>query len=139
MSSREGLFGIHDLPSNSAVKLPADKDEDIDLEPWKAKYTNLKYSGRQLRPPPETPAEDMIRIREKRWQVFVVRAAARFETWWRKCVPQTFEGAPASDLTCEMMCSDQGAAKGRSVDRWPLLAMPIKQLSLAEHLPPLGE
>lgn len=137
MCSRDGLFGIHDLPSDSAVKQPSDMaagEGDTDQDLWKTKY--IKYPVRR---PPESPAEGLLRIREKRWQVFVARAAARFETWWRTCVPQTFEGAPASDLICQTMYSGKGASKGRGVDRWPALATPIKQLSLVEHLPPLGE
>lgn len=37
-------------------------------------------------------------IREKRWAVFVARAVDRFERWWTKCLPPTFNGLPYDRL-----------------------------------------
>ena len=31
-------------------------------------------------------AELLVKIREKRWAVYVARAAKRFERWWKQCV-----------------------------------------------------
>jgi hypothetical protein len=37
-------------------------------------------------------------VREKRWAVYVSRAATRFEVWWRKTIPATKGGQPCSPL-----------------------------------------
>ena len=56
ITNLDGLFDIFNLPDDQ----PADDFED------------LKHSRALLR----------IRIREKRWAVYVARAAYRFERWW---------------------------------------------------------
>jgi hypothetical protein len=40
--------------------------------------------------------KSVIKLKEKRWQVYVSRAVHRFETWWMKCVPMTEGGTPCS-------------------------------------------
>jgi len=73
-----------------------------------------------------------IKVREKRWAVYVARAVDRFSKWWDKCVPTTLEGAPYHKLTTDELCS-------KSAHDLPIGGRPIKQLGSRDHLPPLGE
>ena len=73
-----------------------------------------------------------IKVREKRWAVYVARAVDRFSKWWDKCVPTTLEGAPYHKLTTDELCS-------KSAHDRPIGGRPIKQLGSRDHLPPLGE
>ena len=57
ISQTDGLFGLFDLPQDE----PSDSFDD------------LKHARVLLR----------LRIREKRWAVYVQRAADRFSRWWR--------------------------------------------------------
>ncbi|KAJ9667710.1 hypothetical protein H2201_002245 [Coniosporium apollinis] len=55
-----------------------------------------------ITPPPADLAADstaLARVREKRWAVFVARAVDRFEMWWTKCLPPTFNGLPYNRLS----------------------------------------
>ena len=58
-SVRNGLFGMHEDLYNAL-------DDD---------------DGKRQR--------KLAEIREKRWAVYVARAARRFEVWWHKCFPFT--------------------------------------------------
>jgi hypothetical protein len=50
-------------------------------------------------PAPGAPRDDDLkRIREKRWEIYVVRAAQRFERWWTKTVPCSVGGEPMGRL-----------------------------------------
>lgn len=41
---------------------------------------------------------DLKRIREKRWEIYAVKAAYRFEKWWSKIVPCSGGGEPMGRL-----------------------------------------
>lgn len=62
VSNIDGLFGIFDVPSNE----PSDQFDD------------LRHARALLR----------LRIREKRWAIYVQRAADRFAKWWLALRPQ---------------------------------------------------
>lgn len=72
-----------------------------------------------------------IRVAEKRWAVFVARAVDRFERWYDTCVPATTGGAPCKKLTGQQVCSKKG------MEKVAYDGVPIKQLTLRDHLPPL--
>lgn len=44
------------------------------------------------------PDEVLAKLREKRWAVYVARAADRFERWWMTAVPSTQERLRQSDV-----------------------------------------
>jgi hypothetical protein len=73
-----------------------------------------------------------IKVREKRWAVYVARAVDRFYQWWDKCVPTTLKDAPYHKLTTEELCT-------KHILDLPVKGMPIKRLASKDHLPPLGE
>ncbi|KAF2094769.1 hypothetical protein NA57DRAFT_60188 [Rhizodiscina lignyota] len=75
-------------------------------------------------------AEAQVRVREKRWAVYVARAVDRFETWWNMCIPSTVAGTPSDRLTAEVYLAEQ------SPEFRPLKGKPIMQLS-QDQLPPL--
>lgn len=72
-----------------------------------------------------------IRVREKRWAVYVARAVDRFAQWWDTCVPATLEGAPCAKLTGADICSKTG------IEFTPGFARPIVQLGSKDQLPPI--
>ncbi|KAF2428684.1 hypothetical protein EJ08DRAFT_719442 [Tothia fuscella] len=72
-----------------------------------------------------------VRIREKRWAVFVARAVDRFEKWWDSCVPATLKGAPCEKLTGAALCGKEGLVQ-IDVD-----GEPIVQLGAIDYLPPI--
>lgn len=72
-----------------------------------------------------------IKVREKRWAVYVARAVDRFYEWWDKCVPTTLEGSPYHKLTTKDLCTI-------SFDQLPTKGKPIRQLGSKDYLPPLG-
>jgi hypothetical protein len=82
--------------------------------------------------PENTKALGHIRVREKRWAVYVARAVERFQKWWDLCVPTTMEGAPCEKLTGEVLCDQKGLLNV------PKMGKPIVQLGSKDHLPPLG-
>ena len=72
-------------------------------------------------------AELLIKIREKRWQVYVTKASKRFERWWTTCVQTTDQrnsllGQSKIPTVCKQS-PDVGERLTWSKD----------------HLPPLGE
>ena len=69
-------------------------------------------------------AELLVKIREKRWEVFVTKAAARFQRWWEVVVEPDAQMLQQSDIPTAF---DQNSPSGRalSFDR--------------DRLPPLGE
>lgn len=67
--------------------------------------------------------EALAKVREKRWAVYVARAADRFERWWATCVPSTQQALRQSDV----------ASKG-NFDRIASVGRPMKIIDL----PPLG-
>ena len=73
-----------------------------------------------------------VRVREKRWAVYVERAVDRFAKWWDACVPATLKSAPCEMLTGEDLC------KKRGIDRIAYEGIPIRQLLSKERLPPIG-
>ncbi|KAF2667462.1 hypothetical protein BT63DRAFT_426332 [Microthyrium microscopicum] len=96
-------------------------------------------STEELQQPEKTPivhgvdldALAQVRVREKRWAVFVARAVDRFEKWWDTCVPTTIQGAPCAKLTGKTLCEQKG------IDRIALMGDAIMQLGGRDHLPPL--
>lgn len=77
-------------------------------------------------------ADAQIRVREKRWAVYVARAVDRFETWWKTCIPQTVAGAPVPQLTKTTYLHYL------QPDIVALMGKPIRQLN-RDQLPPLGK
>ncbi|KAA8895751.1 hypothetical protein FN846DRAFT_968100 [Sphaerosporella brunnea] len=49
-------------------------------------------------PPPEPTQDDIDRVQEKRWQVYVTRAVERFTIWWEKAIPRTLNGFVVQEL-----------------------------------------
>ncbi|KIW06818.1 uncharacterized protein PV09_02498 [Verruconis gallopava] len=81
---------------------------------------------------PATPGNDQnalaeIRVREKRWAVYVARAAHRFEQWWGKCVFATRE----TKLTTKELTTEKG------IEKAAYQGEPIKTLQSTDRLPPL--
>jgi hypothetical protein len=74
-----------------------------------------------------------VRVREKRWAVFVARAVDRFEKWWDVCVPATLQGAPCEKLTGKALCEQKG------IENVAYNGSAIVQLGSRDQLPPLGE
>ena len=70
------------------------------------------------------PEEALAKVREKRWAVYVARAADRFERWWATCVPTSQEPLRQSDV----------ASKG-TFDRITVVGKPMRVI----NLPPLGK
>lgn len=68
--------------------------------------------------------ELLTKIREKRWAVYVARAAKRFERWWEKCVE------PEAQMLTQRDILDTFDPKA---DQGPILAFDC------DNLPPLGE
>ena len=56
--------------------------------------------------------EVLIQIREKRWAVYVAKAAKRFECWWEKCVEPD---ARKAEWTNESANTDRGPELGESL------------------------
>ena len=75
-------------------------------------------------PEEERHANALLRIREKRWAVYVTKAAVRFESWWKSCVIPT--ATPMS----------QGDILG-TVD--PVTQDSVLLAFNEDNLPPLGE
>ncbi len=67
-------------------------------------------------------AEALLKIREKRWAIYVSKAAKRFEKWWQVCV----------EPDAEMLSQKAMAAEHFDTDRHPLFFN-------TETLPPLGK
>lgn len=76
-------------------------------------------------------ADIQIRVREKRWAVYVARAVDRFETWWRECIPATVAGAPMQRLNQDKYLAIADP------DKVAVLGTPIASLN-RDSLPPLG-
>lgn len=69
------------------------------------------------------PEEALAKVREKRWAVYVARAADRFERWWVTCVPSSQQPLRQSDV----------ASMG-GFDRIISVGTPMR----ITNLPPLG-
>jgi hypothetical protein len=111
IGNTNNLFGIQSPPSKEKVekseKTPLVRGVDLD-------------------------ALAQVRVREKRWAVFVARAVDRFEKWWDACVPATFQGAPCEKLTGKVLCEKKG------LEYIAQLGNAIVQLGSRDHLPPIG-
>lgn len=77
--------------------------------------------------PQREQAAVLLKIREKRWAVYVAKAASRFETWWEKSIQPDARMLRQGDI-------DSGAWKGNDVGRGEDV-LPFSP----ENLPPLGE
>jgi hypothetical protein len=84
-----------------------------------------------LLPQPECKNEAAIRVREKRWQVFVARAAFRFEVWWKLCVPNQFEGKLWPELRTITI-------EEEITVHWPTSAKAMVKWITPDKIPPLG-
>jgi hypothetical protein len=113
VGNTDNLFGINSPPSTEKK----DKSEKPPLEVQGVDLNNL--------------AE--VRVREKRWAVFVARAVDRFEKWWDVCVPATIQGAPCEKLTGKVLCEKKG------IENIAYNGSAIVQLGSRDHLPPLGK
>ncbi|KAH0556846.1 hypothetical protein GP486_005364 [Trichoglossum hirsutum] len=76
--------------------------------------------------------EELLKVYEKRWAIYVARAADRFESWWSACVPSSCKGQPKRPLA-EM---DLQGGEGVEFSYLPSGGDPIK--FTADNLPPLG-
>lgn len=77
--------------------------------------------------PQREQAAVLLKIREKRWAVYVAKAASRFETWWEKSIQPDARMLRQGDI-------DSGAWKRNDAGRVDeVLPFP------PENLPPLGE
>lgn len=78
--------------------------------------------------PPETSgakrAEVLTKIREKRWAVYVAKAAERFEKWWETCIEPEAQPLKQKEI---VVAFSNGPTGG------PPLAFGQK------HIPPLGK
>ena len=69
--------------------------------------------------------EKLLQIREKRWQVYVTKAARRFEVWWRTCV------MPNARRQSQTLVTSSASTK----DLWTGTTLKFTK----SNLPPLGE
>lgn len=86
----------------------------------------------KLEKPDPKLADVQIRVREKRWAVYVARAVDRFEAWWKTSIPSTTAGSPVPRLTTKAF---RNLKKPEQV---ALSGSPIMQLN-RDQLPPLGK
>jgi hypothetical protein len=112
VGNTDHLFGIESPPSTGKVE--------------KSEKTPLVHGV-------DLNALAQVRVREKRWAVFVARAVDRFEQWWDACVPATIQGAPCEKLTGKVLCERKG------IENIAYMGRPIVQLGSRDHLPPLGK
>jgi hypothetical protein len=86
---------------------------------WESRASSDEYAGMK-------PEEALAKIREKRWSLYVARAAERFETWWLSALCK-IEGNPRRLTQKDMLRPDfeSSATRGKAID-WK-----------SEYLPPL--
>lgn len=76
--------------------------------------------------------EEVLKVYEKRWAIYVARAAGRFESWWSACVPSSYKGQPKGLLVQDDFLGNEGV----KFSNYPSGGVPIE--FTAENLPPLG-
>jgi hypothetical protein len=82
-------------------------------------------------PAPGAPRDDDLRkIREKRWEIYAVRAAHRFEKWWSKIVPCSVGGEPMGRLEVKQI------ARKERFEELPKRAREL--VFTKDTMPPLG-
>src|SRR5207249_2560071 len=101
---KDGLFGISDSFVPDFGSAPSEKATDT---------TNAA----------------LAKIREKRWAIYVARAADRFQAWWKHCVPKTSSGLPSQRLR-------QGDLNSKKYEERPNNGTPL--FFSKDNLPPLG-
>lgn len=69
----------------------------------------------------------LLKIREKRWAVYVARAASRFETWWEKGIQ------PGSRMLCQVDIENGAWSRDDAERGAEVLTF------TSDNLPPLGE
>lgn len=104
IAQTDGLFGLTSPPEKTSDK-PSEQREN---------------------------SEAQVRVREKRWAVYVARAVDRFEVWWNNCIPSTIAGTPSGRLNEDTYLADQ------EPETRAMKGTPIMQLS-KDQLPPLGK
>jgi len=103
VANQEGLFGIAGPPNDREL----------------TRNTPLQQDDARLR------------VREKRWAVYVARAVDRFIKWWDLCVSNTMRGQPCGKLTCNDLMTRSDLENVAFVEKQP-------QSFTADNLPPLG-
>ncbi len=68
---------------------------------------------------------------EKRWSIFVARAAERFEAWWMRVIPRSNAGKLCERLTMNRM------VRKDQFEMLPQMAKPL--VFTPDLLPPLGK
>jgi hypothetical protein len=76
--------------------------------------------------------EELLKIFEKRWAIYVTRAADRFESWCETCVPSSFNGQVRPRFA-QRDLSGKGEVE---FPHYPKGGVPIQ--FTADNLPPLG-
>lgn len=108
ISQRDGLFGVKD----EYITMASLTEKDV--------HSAKRFEAESI---PDERNRRLAQVREKRWEVYVSRAARRFETWWERCVQRS---VPMKAMAC---------LHGTKAD--PRLASVIN--FPAEHMPPLGK
>lgn len=75
----------------------------------------------------QAQAAVLLKIREKRWAVYVAKAASRFETWWEKSIQPDSRMLRQADIESAALQEDH---TGRGDEVLPFTP---------DNLPPLGE
>lgn len=86
----------------------------------------IKDSLVSAKEPKNNQSEILLRIREKRWAVYVARAASRFEKWWQESVQPDAVMISQQDLTGKLPFIEEDSRIGNWVisrDQLPPLGM----------------
>ncbi|MCJ1463096.1 hypothetical protein MMC07_001701 [Pseudocyphellaria aurata] len=62
---------------------------------------------------PQDQAAVLLKLREKRWAVYVAKAASRFETWWEKCIQPDSRMLRQGDIAPDPRQTDDEARGGQ--------------------------
>lgn len=108
ISHRDGLWGLWDSQAIGTVKTE---------------------SLSQLA---ETQLKNLVKIRERRWAIYVSRAVDRFESWFFKIWPSNVWPTPSGELTATYLVEHQD-----SMSETPTRASRLSEWK-AEYLPPVG-
>jgi hypothetical protein len=76
--------------------------------------------------------EELLKVYEKRWAIYVARAADRFQSWWEQCVPSSFKNQAKPRLAQRDLAGNGGV----EFPNYSKGGVPIE--FTADNLPPLG-
>jgi len=79
--------------------------------------------------------ELIVKIREKRWAVYVTRAVDRFQKWWETCVPEAMLGSGDGGRFCMKDILESGVVQAGPFEKAVLTAQPLSWKP--SMLPPL--